>query len=151
MPIKNIILNYQSTGLHYPFKPIKSGATVARFMRGAFDMHPDQEQCWVILLNSKNIPLGRHLCTVGTVAQSLVHPREVFRAAVLAAASAIILIHNHPSGDPTPSEEDRLLTSDMRHVAAIMQINIFDHVIIGNEKADPTRIGYYSFRDRRLL
>ena len=73
--------------------------------------------------------------TIGTLDSTLVHPREVFRVAVISSASAVILMHNHPSGDPTPSDADIKVTRELVQAGQVMHIEVLDHVIIGN----PTR------------
>jgi DNA repair protein RadC len=80
----------------------------------------------------------------GSLNQSIVHPREVFNVAVRESAAAIILLHNHPTGDPTPSQEDLDVTHRLHEVGELMGIKVLDHIIIG-EKA------YYSFADRGLM
>lgn len=124
--------------------PLDSPEAVVRYMQGAFDVDPTVEWLFVILLNRKNLPLGRMAVTKGTASCSLVHPREVFRPAVLAGASAIVLVHNHPSGDPAPSAADLRVTRQVRESARIVDIDMLDHVIIG----DP---GHYSFNEAGLL
>ncbi|TWT91625.1 hypothetical protein Pla100_50160 [Neorhodopirellula pilleata] len=74
------------------------------------------------------------VCTVGTLDASLVHPREVFKAAILAGASAVLLMHNHPSGDPTPSREDRAVTDRLEQVGKIIGINVLDHIVVGDDE-----------------
>ena len=72
-----------------------------------------------------------HTCSIGTLTASIVHPREVFKVACVGNASGIIVLHNHPSGDPLPSEEDRRITSRFEEVGQLMGIPLLDHVIIG--------------------
>jgi len=88
---------------------------------------------------------------VGTATAALAHPREVFRIAVLASASSIIAVHNHPSGDPSPSAADIQLTRQLREAGQALDIPVLDHVIIGNVLDDPLSRGYYSFREVGLL
>jgi DNA repair protein RadC len=104
------------------------------------------EKFWVLCLNRKNRLLRHVEVSSGTVGNTLVHPREVFREAIRAAASAIICVHNHPSGDPTPSTADIRITRQLREAAAAVEIDLLDHVIVGAPKADPAGLGYYSFR-----
>ena len=104
------------------------------------------EKLWVLTLNRKNRLLRRIEITSGTVAATLAHPREVFREAIRDAASAIVCVHNHPSGDPAPSPADLKLTRQLREAAAIVEIPLMDHVILGRIATDPTGLGYYSFR-----
>jgi len=90
----------------------------------------DREILQVLLLDSKNHLIRREIISIGTVDCSIACPREVFKAAVLASASTIVLVHNHPSGDPSPSEEDIGTTSQMVECGRIMGIPVSDHVII---------------------
>jgi DNA repair protein RadC len=89
------------------------------------------EEFHVLLLNTQNEVLRDLQVTRGTLDASLVHPREVFRAAVVEAAAAVILVHNHPSGDPTPSAEDRQVTRQLREAGRTVGIEVLDHVIVG--------------------
>ncbi|HNW46410.1 MAG TPA: DNA repair protein RadC [Thermotogota bacterium] len=91
----------------------------------------DQEHVRVLSLDSKNRVIGLDDVTKGTVNASLIHPREVFRKAILNSAVAIILVHNHPSGDPYPSEEDRKITEKITQSGELLSIPCRDHVIIG--------------------
>ena len=93
--------------------------------------NPECECFVVILLNTRRRVKGHQLVTIGTLDTLLVHPREVFRSAVIVAASAILLMHNHPSGDPTPSEADIKVTRDLIRAGQLMKIEVCDHVIIG--------------------
>lgn len=124
---------------------------VAAYLRSAFDENPMQEAFYCVYLDRKNHPLGRHLITLGTVDSTVVAPREVFRGAILASASAIVVAHNHPSGDPAPSQADLRVTRTLREAAKILQIELLDHVVVGDVKADPQGRGLYSFREAGLL
>lgn len=130
---------------------LDSPERVFAYMSGAFDQYPVQESFWVIALNRKNRALGRFLITLGTVSGSLVHAREVFKPAILATASAVILCHNHPSGDPAPSSADVKVTRSLRSAAEILDIDLLDHVIIGAKEDDRNNQGYYSFADAGLI
>ena len=110
---------------------------------------PDKEHLVAVLLNAKLRMIGYHVVSVGRLNEALAHPREIFRAAILAVAYALILMHNHPSGDPTPSEADRRLIKNIREAAGILQINLLDHVIVGSPGA--VRQPYFSFREAGLL
>jgi DNA repair protein RadC len=93
-----------------------------------------QEEFHVVLLGEKHQVIKTEKITVGLVNKSLAHPREVFKAAVREAASAIILVHNHPSGDPAPSQDDRAITKELKAAADILGIRIIDHVIVAKNK-----------------
>lgn len=130
---------------------ITTPKSVVTYMQGAFEEYPTQESFWVIALDRKNKPMGRSLVTLGTASSCLVHPREVFKYAILQSASAVIVLHNHPSGDPAPSREDIRVTRQLREASHILQIELLDHIIMGNKEDDPTGIGFYSFQDAGLL
>lgn len=93
---------------------------------------PDQEMVVVACLDTKNVVQCVVVVTVGTLDASLLHPREVFRPAIIEGSSAIMLSHNHPSGDVTPSREDRSVTEKITEAGNLMGINLLDHVIYGD-------------------
>ena len=99
----------------------------------------EKEMMIVLLVSSKNHVKGYNLVTIGIVDASLCHPREVFRPAIIAAAASIILVHNHPSGDATPSNEDIVITKQVKSAGDIIGIRLLDHVIIGNNKQSSMR------------
>ena len=124
---------------------------VADYLRSAFDENPMQEAFYFVYLDRKNHPLGRHLITLGTATSTLVSPKEVFRGAILSGATALVVAHNHPSGDPTPSCADITVTRALREAAKILEIELMDHVIVGDVKSDPRGNGFYSFRGAGIL
>lgn len=93
-----------------------------------------REHFAVLLLNAKNHILALKTISVGTLTSSVVHPREVFQAAIEQSAASVILVHNHPSGDPAPSGEDLAVTRRMVEAGGIMDIPVLDHVIVGYDK-----------------
>lgn len=90
-----------------------------------------QEEFHALLLNSRHRVLREVLVTRGTLDASLIHPREVFRSAVAEGAAGVILVHNHPSGDPTPSAEDRSVTRQLAEAGRAVGIPVLDHVVVG--------------------
>jgi DNA repair protein RadC len=100
----------------------------------------------VLLLNQKNRVVGVNTVSIGSLTASVVHPREVFKPAILSNAAAIILAHNHPSGQPQPSQEDRVLTVRLVAAGKLLGISVLDHVIIGDGTS-----AYFSFADEGLL
>jgi len=122
-------------------------AKIAEYLRSAFEDNPMQEAFYCIYLDHKNHPLGRHLITLGTATGTLVSPREVFRGAILANAVGLCVAHNHPSGDPAPSSADVQVTRALREAAKILQIELLDHVIVGDAKSGPQGRGFFSFRE----
>ena len=93
-----------------------------------------KEHFAVLLLNTKNHVLGLRDVSVGSLSASIVHPREVFQMAIRYAAAAMILVHNHPSGDPSPSREDLAVTNRLVKAGRIMDIPVLDHIILGNDR-----------------
>jgi DNA repair protein RadC len=124
---------------------------VPEYLKSAFESHPTQESFWTILLDRKNHPIGRVMISLGTLTSTVVHPREVLRAAILGSAAAIIVAHNHPSGDPAPSAADVQVTRQLREACKAMDIDLLDHVVVGYPEADPRGLGYYSFREAGVL
>jgi DNA repair protein RadC len=94
-----------------------------------------QEEFHIVTLDVKLQPIQSHRITVGTLDASLVHPREVFKAAVRDSASCILLVHNHPSGDPTPSRQDRDTTDRLKQAGEILGIRVIDHIILARDSA----------------
>jgi len=91
----------------------------------------DHEEFRVLMLSSRNEVIGKQTVSMGTLDQTLIHPREVFKAAILASAAGIILVHNHPSGDSKPSEDDKSATRKLNKASEILGIELLDHLIIG--------------------
>lgn len=89
-----------------------------------------KEKCWVVGLNTRNFIVYVELVSLGTLNSSLVHPREVFRFAIMKAVSGIIVVHNHPSGDMNPSDDDLSLTRRLYDAGKILGIDLHDHIII---------------------
>lgn len=111
----------------------------------------DVEKLWLLCLNTRNRLIRRSEISSGTATASLVHPREVFREALRFGATSVIVVHNHPSGDPQPSSADIQVTRQLRESARILGIDFADHVIVGRRETDPAGRGWYSFRSAGLL
>ena len=122
---------------------LSSPRAVAEYLLPQFGNRP-VEQFGVLLLDTKHRVLRTSVLSVGTLDASIVHPREVFREATSAGAAGLVLFHNHPSGDPLPSEDDCRLTERLVAAGVLMGIAVLDHVILADEK-------YYSFREQRTL
>jgi DNA repair protein RadC len=107
----------------------------ARYWREHVTSHPvfnPEVECFVVLLvNTRRRIKGHVLISTGTLDTILVHPREVFRPAIVGAASAIVLMHCHPSGDPSPSEADIKVTRDLIRAGQLLKLEVLDHVIVG--------------------
>jgi DNA repair protein RadC len=109
----------------------------------AFD--PEVECFVALLLNTRRRVKGHALISTGTLDTILAHPREVFRAAIIAAAAALVIMHNHPSGEATPSEADIKVTRDLIRAGQLLKIELLDHVIIGTAQHSSLRsLGYFS-------
>lgn len=109
------------------------------------------EKFWVLCLNRRNRLLKQVEITSGTATSTLVHPREVFRAAIRHGAAAVICAHNHPSGDPAPSAADVQITRQLRDAARAVDIELIDHIVLGRAAADPRGVGFYSFRQAGVI
>lgn len=103
-----------------------------------------QEYFYTVYLDTKGNYIDKKCLFVGTINNSVVHPREIFKEAYLLSANGIICVHNHPSGDATPSKEDIIVTKKLKEIGIIHGINIIDHIIIGNNN-------YYSFYENKKM
>lgn len=99
-----------------------------------------RERFYAVLLDARSCVIGLRVISTGIVDAAPVHPREVFGPAVREAASAVVLAHNHPSGDPSPSEQDRAATERLRRAGELLGIEVLDHVVVGSDR-------YFSFAD----
>lgn len=96
--------------------------------------HLSQEHFVCLFLNTKNQVIGKEVIFVGSLNASIVHPREIFRKAIQRASAAVICLHNHPSGDPSPSMEDFNVTKRLKEAGKILGIDVLDHIIIGTQR-----------------
>jgi DNA repair protein RadC len=128
---------------------LSAGASI----RGPADVHRHfhprlrdaaSERFVVVLLDGRHRVVRDELVSQGTLTASLVHPREVFRAALRESAAALVLVHNHPSGDPAPSPEDRAVTARLARAGELLGVRVLDHVIVAER-------GYFSFREDGAL
>ncbi len=103
----------------------------------------DREQFRIVLLDAKNHVLGVRTVSVGSLSSSIVHPREIFKEAIARSSAAIILVHNHPSGDPTPSQEDVEVTRRLVEAGRLLGIEVLDHVVVGDNR-------YISFKEKGI-
>jgi DNA repair protein RadC len=110
--------------------------------------HPffdSERECFVLLmLNTKLRVRGHHFVSVGSLSESIAHPRDVFRAAVVGASYTVVLMHNHPSGEPLPSHADTTCTRRLCDAGKILGIEVLDHIIVGHQR-------YHSFRETGLM
>ncbi len=122
----------------------RNSATVSTLLH-TYLADADREHFVVFFVDQKNRVIGVHTVSMGSLTASVVHPREVFKAAILANAAAIVCGHNHPSGDVQPSREDRATTKRLVEAGKLLGIEVLDHIIIGREGV------YFSFADENLL
>ena len=122
-------------------RPIVRDAQSAATILAAYLAGEDREHFVVMMLNAKNRIIGINTVSVGNLTASLAHPREVFKPAILANAAAILVAHNHPSGDTSPSQEDIALTRKLYEGGQLLGITLLDHIIVGDQDH------WYSFQD----
>lgn len=126
-------------------KVITSPSDAYDIIQAVLDLESEaSEKFGILTLNTKNVVAGMHVLSIGSLNASIVHPREVFKAAILNNAASIICFHNHPSGDATPSQEDVLLTRRLFDAGQILGIEVLDHIITGDGS-------YTSFKDQGLV
>ena len=127
---------------------IASPGTVCEVLKSLLntedEVDRDREHFWVFQLDTRNCIKVLELVSLGTLNASVVHPREVFCRAISNRANSILIAHNHPSGDPTPSHEDILITKQLREAGDILDVPLIDHVIIARD-------GYTSFKEQGLF
>ena len=122
----------------------------AAYWRTHIPNHPyfnrDVESFFALMVNTRRRIQGHVLISTGTLDTILVHPREVFRAAIISASAGLVLVHNHPSGDPTPSEADIKVTRDLIRAGQLIKIEVLDHIIMGQPTPERTQ-DYVSLRE----
>jgi DNA repair protein RadC len=126
---------------------LKAPADVAQMIQPLADQLPDVEAFWVLILNTQHRVTDVLEVSRGTLTSSLVHPREVFRAAIERAASGIVLAHNHPSGNMVPSADDRAVTRQMVEAGRVIDIPVIDHIVVGARGENR----YFSFAEAGLI
>lgn len=123
---------------------VTTPADVAKVLKAAGHAAADREHFVCLHLTARRTLLSMEVVSIGTVSETFVHPREVFKGAILANAESIIVAHNHPSGDPGPSRDDLSVTRRLLDAGRLIGIELVDHVIIGAD-------GYVSLKERGLL
>lgn len=118
---------------------LRSGGDAASMFRAIIADDP-REHLLALYLDTRHVPIGTHVVSIGTADSSAVHPREILGPAVSLSAAAFVLCHNHPSGDPTPSAEDRAVTDRLKAAGTLLGVPLLDHVIVGTAR-------YYSFAE----
>ena len=136
--VRELRVTYTSTSSG-PLPSVGGPGSAAAILQSRLE-HEPVEICLVLLVNTKHLLLGIHEVGRGTLDRCVVHPRDVFKAAVLANAAGVIVGHNHPSGETEPSPDDVALCVRLRHAADIIGIDLLDFVIIGDRR-------YYSFKE----
>ena len=116
-------------GVNYMIKGPQDGADIASCFIG----RDDREVFFVMCLNTKNHVVAVHRCHIGSLNASIVHPREVFKSAILNNAASVIVAHQHPSGDITPSLEDINVTKRLAEAGKLLGIEVLDHLVVNNE------------------
>jgi DNA repair protein RadC len=144
VPIYRITLVRDGT-MQTATKQIRTSQDAADIVRQYLD-GADREHFVVILLDQKNKVIGITTVSIGSLTASVVHPRDVYKAAILANAASIVCAHNHPSGNAAPSQEDRAITQRLRDSGTLLGISMLDHVIVGDGTTS-----YFSFADEGLL
>jgi len=122
---------------------IKNPETVVKAIRAGIK-DKAKEHFKLILLNPRNKIIGISTISIGTLNASLVHPREVFKDAIVHSAASVVLAHNHPSGDPEPSEDDLTITKRLTEAGKILGVEVIDHIIVGKN-------GFFSFKEKGLV
>lgn len=144
IPVVKLSMVRDST-LKTDVKQVESSAAasqiVSQYLQGA-----DREHFVVLLLDGRHKVLGINTVSIGTLTASLVHPREVFKPAIMSNCAAVIVAHNHPSGEPSPSREDHEITKRLCEAGKLLGVPVLDHLIVTD---DPAR--YFSFGDHRVL
>jgi DNA repair protein RadC len=128
--------------------PMDSPSVIYRHF-GPQMSHLAQEQVMVVAVDTRLRSIGTTIISMGTVSESSAHPREILRPVITRGAAGLILIHNHPSGDPSPSRADEAITRRLIDAADLMQVSFHDHIIIG--KPSPGRNAYFSFRESGVI
>lgn len=128
--IEQIIREADESG-DYVVRSPEDGAKIASRFIG----RDDREVFFVICLNTKNHVVAVHRCHVGSLNSSIVHPREVFKSVILNNAASVIVAHQHPSGDPTPSMEDINVTKRLVEAGKLLGIEVLDHLVVNNDNS----------------
>ncbi len=130
-------------------RPVLDNAPAIAGMFGAELRASSREVVKVLLLDTKLRLIFQENIAEGSLSECVAHPREIFRPALVHSAYAVVILHNHPSGDPAPSEADRRLTRSLVEAARLLQISLLDHLIIGSR--DGGRLPYFSFREAGMI
>jgi DNA repair protein RadC len=146
--VRELDIRYKPLRLPMPVRSDINGPHDAARLAAAVLADVTVEKVIALHVNTKHQLIGVHVVSVGTLNEALVHPRDVFKGAFLANAAGLIVCHNHPSGDPTPSPDDRALVSRLRQAGELLGVELLDALIV----VDPSEGGaYYSFKEAGAL
>ncbi len=124
----------------------RSSSDVERVAREVYrTLDADKEHFLLLAMDNKNRVNGFKVVSTGSLTASIVHPREVWRSALHLCAAAVVFVHNHPSGDPAPSQEDQEITRRLKETGEVLGIRVLDHVVLGDNER------FFSFSDKGLL
>lgn len=135
--VKENSILYRNRRINSPMEAFEIGREILQ--------DSDREKLLLCCLNTKNEPTNLNIVSIGSLNSSIVHLREVFKTAILSNSASIILFHNHPSGDPTPSKEDISITKRIKEAGDIIGIKLIDHVIVGDENK------FVSLKDKLII
>lgn len=131
---KTSIKLVRETTAQYNNNNIKNITDIIKLVDNIEDIkNNDVENAYIICLNNKNVPVNYSLIAKGTINASMIDPKTIFKTILLSNASAFIMIHNHPSGDPTPSKQDYEITNILEKASKLLDIKFLDHIVIGND------------------
>ncbi len=131
---KTSIKLVRETTTQYNDNSIKNITDIVKLIDNIEDIkNNDVENAYIICLNNKNVPVNYSLIAKGTINASMIDPKTIFKTILLSNASAFIMIHNHPSGDPTPSKQDYEITNILEKASKLLDIKFLDHIVIGND------------------
>jgi len=149
--VKNVYVIKEVVDVYEPHFRLNSPEKVAIFLHKTFEtLDETREHCLSISLNTKNELISVNVISIGSINSNIVHPREVFYAAIADKAAGIILCHNHPSGDTSPSQNDIDITRKLIEGGRIIGIDVLDHIIIG-EGPMKDRHAFLSMKEQNLI
>jgi DNA repair protein RadC len=148
VPLYRIVLDRTGSIAKEGTAVVACGIEAAKLFREFLGDVPE-EHFLLMVLDSRRRVIGMSEVSVGTLSASLVHPREVFRAAILLNGAAVLVCHNHPSGDSSPSSEDRDVTRRLQRAGELLGIPVADHIVLGEDREDGR--GFFSFREHGIL
>lgn len=143
LKVRELVVSYGKNFIEVEENIMKSPANIANMFYPICDLLPDEHE-FVLMVNAKNMVLGYEDISHGNLTSCLAHPRNVFRTAIIKNAAAIFFVHNHPSGDPTPSPDDEALSNRLVQAGDILGIRMLDSIVIGQGR-------YVSLKERGII